>query len=51
MLILQGLLRAAVTMPGRTDKKTGEVIPAREVLQVETTDERGLRSKPSLFLT
>jgi len=42
MLILQGLLRAAVTMPGRTDKKTGEVIPAREVLQVETTDERGL---------
>jgi len=42
MLILQGLLRAAVTMPGRTDKKTGEVIPAREVLQIETTDERGL---------
>jgi len=42
MLILQGLLRAAVTMPERTDKKTGEVIPMRELLQIETTDERGL---------
>jgi len=42
MLILQGLLRAAVTMPERTDRKTGEVIPSRDVLQIETTDERGL---------
>jgi len=42
MLILQGLLRAAVTMPERTDRKTGEVIPSRDVLQLETTDERGL---------
>lgn len=42
MLILQGLLRAATTLPGRTDKKTGEVYPSRDVLQVETVDGRGL---------
>jgi len=42
MLILQGLLRSALTMPERTDKKTGELIPSRDVLQLETTDERGL---------
>jgi len=42
MLILQGMLRAAMTLPGRTDKKTGEVYPARDVLQVETLDSRGL---------
>jgi hypothetical protein len=42
MLILQGMLRAAMTLPGRTDKKSGEVYPARDVLQVETVDGRGL---------
>jgi hypothetical protein len=42
MLILQGMLRAAMTLPGRIDKKTGEVYPARDVLQVETLDSRGL---------
>lgn len=42
MLILQGTLRAAMTLPGRTDKKTGEVYPSRDVLQVETLDARGL---------
>lgn len=42
MLILQGILRAAMTLPGRTDKKTAEVYPARDVLQVETLDSRGL---------
>lgn len=42
MLILQGILRAAMTLPGRTDKKTGEVYPARDVLQLETLDARGL---------
>ena len=42
MLILQGILRAAVTMQGRTDKKTQEVFPPRDILQIETTDERGL---------
>lgn len=42
MLILQGMLRAAMTLPGRTDKKSGEVYPPRDVLQVETVDGRGL---------
>lgn len=42
MLILQGILRAAATLGGGTNKKTGEVIPERKVLQVETTDSRGL---------
>ena len=42
MLILQGILRAAMTIPGRVDKKTGEVYPSRDVLQVETLDARGL---------
>ena len=42
MLILQGTLRAATTLPGRTDKKTGELYKPRDVLQVETLDARGL---------
>lgn len=42
MLILQGILRAATTIGGGTNKKTGEVIPQRHVLQVETVDGRGL---------
>jgi hypothetical protein len=42
MLILQGILRAATTVGGGTNKKTGELIPTRNVLQVETTDHRGL---------
>jgi hypothetical protein len=42
MLILQGILRAATTLGGGTNKKTGEVIPRRNVLQVETVDHRGL---------
>lgn len=42
MLILQGILRAATTLGGGTNKKTGELIPARDVLQVETVDGRGL---------
>ena len=42
MLILQGILRAATTLGGGTNKKTGEVIPKRNVLQVETLDGRGL---------
>lgn len=42
MLILQGILRAATTLGGGTNKKTGEVIPERKVLQVETIDGRGL---------
>ena len=42
MLILQGTLRAATTLGGGTNKKTGEIIPLRNVLQVETLDNRGL---------
>lgn len=42
MLILQGTLRAATVLGGGTNRKTGEVIPPRPVLQIETTDERGL---------
>lgn len=42
MLILQGTLRAATTLGGGTNKKTGEVIPLRNVLQIETLDGRGL---------
>ena len=42
MLILRGTLRAATVLGGGTSKKTGEVIPERPVLQIETTDNRGL---------
>ena len=42
MLILQGTLRSATTLGGGTNKKTGEIIPLRNVLQVETLDGRGL---------
>lgn len=42
MLILRGTLRAATTLGGNTNKKTGEIIPLRPVLQVETIDGRGL---------
>ena len=42
MLILQGILRAATTLGGGTNKKTAEIIPLRNVLQVETLDNRGL---------
>lgn len=42
MLILQGTLRAATVLGGATNRKTGELIPPRPVLQIETTDARGL---------
>lgn len=42
MLILRGTLRAAITLGGNTIKKTGEMIPLRPVLQLETLDGRGL---------
>ena len=42
MLILRGILRAATTIGGGVSKKTGEIVPLRHVLQVETTDNRGL---------
>ena len=42
MLLLCGTLRAATTLGGGVNKKTGEVIQPRDVLQIETLDGRGL---------
>lgn len=42
MLILQGTLRATATLGGGTNKKTGEVIPVRDVIQLETVGRGGL---------
>lgn len=42
MLTLTGTVRAALTIPAKTNAKTGEVFPARSVLQLEGEDERGL---------
>lgn len=42
MLVLVGTLRAATQLGGQVNKKTGELVPVRDVLQVETTDNRGL---------
>lgn len=42
MLTLTGTIRAATTLPGTTNKKTGEVYQPRKVLQIEGTDSRGL---------
>lgn len=42
MLTLTGTIRAATTIGGGSNKKTGELIPLRSVLQVEGLDSRGL---------
>ncbi|MCT5499351.1 hypothetical protein LZL65_30205 [Pseudomonas aeruginosa] len=42
MLTLTGTIRATATIGGGTNRKTGEVIPERHVLQVEGLDSRGL---------
>lgn len=42
MLTMTGTLRAATTLGGGTNRKTGEVIPLRPVLQIEGLDNRGL---------
>jgi hypothetical protein len=42
MLVLVGILRAATTLPGGTNKKTGELIKPRDVVQIEALDGRGL---------
>lgn len=44
MLTLTGTIRATATVGGGTNKKTGEIIPVRSVLQVEGLDSRGLVS-------
>lgn len=42
MLMLIGTIRAATAVGGGVNKKTGEIIPVRSVLQVEGLDSRGL---------
>lgn len=42
MLTLSGIIRAVTTLGGGVNKKTGEVIPQRPVLQIEGLDSRGL---------
>lgn len=42
MLSLTGTIRAAANVGGGVNKKTGEVIPTRSVLQIEGLDHRGL---------
>lgn len=42
MLTLTGTIRAAQTLPAFTNRKTGEISPARQVVQLEGTDSRGL---------
>lgn len=42
MLTLTGTIRALAKVGGGVNRKTGEVIPVRDVLQVEGVDSRGL---------
>ena len=42
MLTLTGTIRATAKLGGGINRKTGEVIPQRDVLQVEGLDSRGL---------
>lgn len=42
MLTLSGTIRAAATIGGGIDKKTGELRALRPVLQIEGLDNRGL---------
>jgi hypothetical protein len=42
MLTLTGTIRAAQQIGGSVSKKTGEVFPARSVVQLEGQDSRGL---------
>lgn len=42
MLTLTGIIRAATVLGGGVNRKTGQVIPPRPVLQVEGLDSRGL---------
>ena len=42
MLTLTGIIRSAITLPAGVNRKTGEHIVARPVLQVEGLDSRGL---------
>jgi hypothetical protein len=48
MLTLTGTIRAVTTLGGGVNKKTGEVIPTRPVLQIEGLDNRS-GSTSSIF--
>jgi hypothetical protein len=50
MLTLTGTIRAATTIGGGINRKTGEQIPVRPVLQVESTDPRGLVQVTTLYV-
>lgn len=42
MLTLTGTIRATATIGGGINRKTGQQVPKRDVLQVEGIDSRGL---------
>jgi hypothetical protein len=42
MLTLTGIVRAVVTLGGGVNRKTGEIVPQRPVVQIEGFDNRGL---------
>ncbi len=42
MLTLTGTIRSATVLGGGVNRKTGEAVPKRPVLQVEGLDNRGL---------
>lgn len=42
MLTMTGTLRHCAVIPSSVNRKTGEVIPVRHVLQIEVTDNRGM---------
>lgn len=42
MLTLTGTIRATATVGGGLNRKTGELVPQRAVLQIEGLDNRGL---------
>jgi hypothetical protein len=42
MITMTGMIRAATTIGGGVNKKTGELIQLRNVLQIEGLDDRGL---------
>lgn len=42
MLTMTGTLRACTVLPASVNRKTGEAIPARHVVQIEITNNRGL---------
>jgi hypothetical protein len=50
MLTLTGTLRTAHQVGGGTNRSTGELVPVRSVIQVETTDNRGLVDMHLLYV-